>query len=184
MCDWVTLLYSRKLTEHCKPAIMGKKKPLKNDIAYLTGKKKQFLWGSHCGTVLTNPNSIHEDVSLISGLTQWVKIWHCCDLWCSSQMLLGSRIAVAMVQAGSYSSNWTPSLETSLCHTYTPKKRSNKQTKHLSLFHTHTHTHTYKNNPKFNTQCVNGTADQTQLKRDLVSWKLGQKSFSECCIAI
>ena len=22
--DWVTLLYSRKLTEHCKPAIMGK----------------------------------------------------------------------------------------------------------------------------------------------------------------
>ena len=25
MCDWVTLLCSRKLTEHCKPAIMGKK---------------------------------------------------------------------------------------------------------------------------------------------------------------
>ena len=25
MCDWVTLLYSRKLTEHCKPAIMEKK---------------------------------------------------------------------------------------------------------------------------------------------------------------
>ena len=24
MCDWVTLLYSRKLTEHCKPAIMEK----------------------------------------------------------------------------------------------------------------------------------------------------------------
>ena len=25
MCDWVTLLSSRKLTEHCKQAIMGKK---------------------------------------------------------------------------------------------------------------------------------------------------------------
>ena len=25
MCDQVTLLYSRKLTGHCKPAIMGKK---------------------------------------------------------------------------------------------------------------------------------------------------------------
>ena len=25
MCDWVTLQYSIKLTEHCKPAIMGKK---------------------------------------------------------------------------------------------------------------------------------------------------------------
>ena len=24
MCDWVTLLWSRKLTEHCKPTIMGK----------------------------------------------------------------------------------------------------------------------------------------------------------------
>ena len=26
MCDWVTLLHSRKLTEHCKPAIMEKVK--------------------------------------------------------------------------------------------------------------------------------------------------------------
>ena len=25
MCNWVTMLYSRKLTEHCKPAIMKKK---------------------------------------------------------------------------------------------------------------------------------------------------------------
>ena len=24
MCDWVTLLYTQKLTEHCKPAIMEK----------------------------------------------------------------------------------------------------------------------------------------------------------------
>jgi len=26
MCDWVSMLYSRKLTEHCKPAIMEKNK--------------------------------------------------------------------------------------------------------------------------------------------------------------
>ena len=26
MCDWVTLMYSRKMTEHCKPALMGKNK--------------------------------------------------------------------------------------------------------------------------------------------------------------
>ena len=25
MCDWVTLLYNRKLPEHCKPTTMGKK---------------------------------------------------------------------------------------------------------------------------------------------------------------
>ena len=31
VCDWVTLLYSRKLTEHCKPAITEKiKNCLKN----------------------------------------------------------------------------------------------------------------------------------------------------------
>ena len=29
MCDWVTLVYSRKLTEHCKAAIMEKKIILK-----------------------------------------------------------------------------------------------------------------------------------------------------------
>jgi len=26
MCNWITMLYSRKLTEHCKPAIMEKNK--------------------------------------------------------------------------------------------------------------------------------------------------------------
>ncbi len=26
MCNWVTMLYSRKLTEHCKPAVMEKNK--------------------------------------------------------------------------------------------------------------------------------------------------------------
>ena len=26
ICDWVTLLYSRKVTEHCKSAIMEKNK--------------------------------------------------------------------------------------------------------------------------------------------------------------
>ena len=29
LCDWVTLLYSRKLTGHCKPAIMEKVKIIK-----------------------------------------------------------------------------------------------------------------------------------------------------------
>ena len=31
MCDWATLLYSRKLTEHCKPTLIEKNhKKLKN----------------------------------------------------------------------------------------------------------------------------------------------------------
>ena len=33
MRDWITLLYSRKLTEHCKPAMMEK-------IKIITLKKK------------------------------------------------------------------------------------------------------------------------------------------------
>ena len=30
-------------------------------------------WSSHCGSVLTNPTSIHEDESSIPGPAQWVK---------------------------------------------------------------------------------------------------------------
>ena len=35
MCDWVTLLYSRKLTKHCKPAIMEKIKIIKKKYKML-----------------------------------------------------------------------------------------------------------------------------------------------------
>ena len=38
MCNWVTMLYSRKLTEHCKPAIMEK-----NKNQYIKKIKKQTL---------------------------------------------------------------------------------------------------------------------------------------------
>ena len=34
MCDWVTLLYSRKLAEHCKPTIMEKIKIIKKNVRY------------------------------------------------------------------------------------------------------------------------------------------------------
>ena len=37
MCNWVTLLYSRKLTENCKPAIMEKKKSLNKK------RKRKFI---------------------------------------------------------------------------------------------------------------------------------------------
>ena len=46
---------------------------------------------------LVNPADIHEDVGLIPGLAQWLRIQHCCELWYMSKMWLGSRVAVAVV---------------------------------------------------------------------------------------
>ena len=39
----------------------------------MTKKKKIRFGSSCCGSVVTNPTSIHEGVSLILGLAQWVK---------------------------------------------------------------------------------------------------------------
>ena len=43
--------------------------------------------------------SIHEDEGSIPGVAQWVGgLIQCCrELWCSLQMRLGSRVAVAVV---------------------------------------------------------------------------------------
>ena len=55
---------------------------------------------------------------------------HCCwELWHRSQMWLRSQVAVALGQASGYSSNWTPSLGTSICHRCGPKKTKSQKTK-------------------------------------------------------
>lgn len=63
----------------------------------------------------------------VQSLTQFsgLRTWHCCEQRCRLQMCLGSCVAVA----SSCSSNWTPSLETSIClqcSSPPPKKRSIK----------------------------------------------------------
>ena len=48
ICDWVTLLYSRKWTEHCQPAIMEKKieqNKIKSDPAISINKKTTVCLG-------------------------------------------------------------------------------------------------------------------------------------------
>ena len=77
MCDWVTLLYSRKLTEHCKPAItekvkiiIKKKKPL--GVPVMAQWKRIRL-----GTMRLQVQSL----ALLSGL----RIPHCRELWCRLQ---------------------------------------------------------------------------------------------------
>ena len=60
-----------------------------------------------------------RSLALLSGL----RIWWCRELWCWSQTRLGSGVAVAVVQAGSRSSNSTPNLGTSICRECSPKKQ-------------------------------------------------------------
>ena len=64
-----------------------------------------------------------RSLASLSGL----RIWHCLELWCRSKMQFGSHVAVVVVQAGSYSSDSTPGLGTSICHGCGPKKTKKKK---------------------------------------------------------
>ena len=44
-------------------------------------------------------------------------------------MRLGSFVAVAVAEAGSCNSDWSPSLETSICYSCVPKKQKKKKKK-------------------------------------------------------
>ena len=50
---------------------------------------------SHCGSVVMNPTSIHEDASSIPGPARWVKDPVLHKLWCRSQMQLRTHVTVA-----------------------------------------------------------------------------------------
>ena len=77
---------------------------------------------SHCGTVETNPASNLEvsvqSLASLSGLG----IWRCHELWHRSKTRLGSGVAVAVVSASGYSSDWTPSLGPSIYCRCGPEK--------------------------------------------------------------
>ena len=84
------------------------------------------LWLKRSQTQLVSMRMQVQSLDSLGGL----RIQRCRELWFRSQTRLGSHIiAVAVVYAGSCSSNWTPSRRTSICHRCCPypppKKRSN-----------------------------------------------------------
>ena len=92
-------------------------------------EKLSVKWSprSSCrGSVQTNLTGINEDVGSILGLTQWLRIQRCHELWCRSQMRLGSHVAVAVVLAGTCSSDSTPSWRPSTDRGCSPKKTDKK----------------------------------------------------------
>ena len=62
-----------------------------------------------------------QSLALLSGL----RIQRCRELWCRSQTRLGSCVAVALAQAGGYSSDQTPSLGISICRWIGPRNSNN-----------------------------------------------------------
>ena len=60
-----------------------------------------------------------------------LRIWRCCELWYRTQTRLRSGVAVAVVKAGSYSSDQTPSLGTSICFGCSLKKTKRPKKKKL-----------------------------------------------------
>ena len=81
---------------------------------------------SCCGAVETNLTSIHEDVVRSLALLGGTGIWHCREMWGRSKMWLGFHVAVAVAQAGSCSSDSTPSPGTSIGCRYGSKEKKKK----------------------------------------------------------
>ena len=83
--------------------------------------KVGHLGSSHHGTAETiQLGTMRLGVLSLASLSG-LRIQHCHELG-RSQTRLGSGVAVAVAWASGYSSNWTPSLGTSICHGCSSKK--------------------------------------------------------------
>ena len=116
------LLYQLALVSRTKKAskIPYRKKASKIPTAQWV---KNPTWSLCCGSVVTNPTSIHKDTNSTLALLGGLMIWCCRELWYKSQTWLRFHVAMAVVQACSCSADSAPSLGTSICHRCGPKKK-------------------------------------------------------------
>ena len=92
-----------------------------------------LLWLSRLRTQLVSMRMWVRFLALLSGL----RVWCCHDLRCRSKIQLrsGMVVAVAVAVASSCSSNSTPSLGTSICHSCGPKNQKKKKRKYTFSFY-------------------------------------------------
>ena len=83
----------------------------------------------------TNLTGIHEDAGSIPGLLSGLRIQHCHELWCRSQMWLGSRVAVAVVLASGHNLNSIPAWEPPYATGAALKRQKNKNSNKMKWSH-------------------------------------------------
>ena len=90
---------------------------------------------SHCGSVVMNMTSIHEDAGSIPGLAQLGQ-QSGVAVSCGLRHRCGSDLAWLWCRPAAAAPVWPPSLRTSICHRYSPKKKkeSTDSTQALSCF--------------------------------------------------
>ena len=106
-------------------------------MGYYSPLKNKFYWSIvDLKVVLGVPIVVQWKQIQPGTMRMWVQslaslsgsgIWCCLELWCSLQMQLGSRMAVAVAQTRGCSSNLTPSLGISINHRCVPKKKKKKK---------------------------------------------------------
>ena len=76
--------------------------------------------------------SVRMQVPTLASLRR-LRSQHCHKLWCMLQTQLGSDMAVAVVWANSYSSDWIPTLGTFICHGCSPEKNKIKRERETGI---------------------------------------------------